>query len=517
MAPPPLHRFRNAMGFTQDSQPQILLCGFLVAGGAFLLLVFLAFLCNNCQSRNNKEKKIKIDGVKLVGMSVGHTPQLRPVNTLDVEVHNPNRMSCYGENGLRNWRASTDYLHLPETEPSEDGEDVPGNSSIWQNRILPKVPGNNYTGGKLPTLRKAHDMDSVYSQVKDYPSQKNSIEDSLYESVGTKYEVDHINLQRDGQSKFECGANELEVLLMSQRQLAHGVKEPAGSMNIPEYASIRKVKKKEKITNQEAAQEKQPRRNVKNGCVLLPGFRNHEEQLKLKEKSAAFSQTENHSSGIQGSLTSITECEATKSLEECGEERIAYANLTEEQPNADNACFKAEGYSFSKSREKFRSLTDEEIAAMYSKVAKKGHRKEMPLALTTGLQKDGNLNYHSWSTGNLNDEESEYESIKSPRWHSGSQLAGDDPEYASVNERTWGMKCRNGDEEEDEEEEPEPGYEAINTRWKKINFAIKSGKVQKIAHERQTENYYESISELQQSRTQVLTSGDGKEVYITGL
>ncbi|XP_078092262.1 phosphoprotein associated with glycosphingolipid-enriched microdomains 1-like [Mustelus asterias] len=512
MAPPPLHKFRKGSGFTLDGQPQILLCGFLVAGGAFLLLVLLTFLCNNCQSRNNKEKKIKIEGVKLVGMSVGHTRQLRPVNTPDMGVRNPNRISCYGENGLRNWRDSMDYLHLPETELSEEGEDEAGNSRIRLNRVLPKVPGNNHTGGKLPALRKACDMDSVYSQVKENSRQENSIEDSLYESIGTKHEVDHINLQHDGRSISECEANEWEVPLMSQRQLAPGLKEPSVNMNVPEYASIRKVKKKDKIANRESAQEKQPRRNVKNGCVLLPGLR---EQLKLKEKSAAFSQTENHSSGIQGSLKSVTECEATKSLEECREERIAYANLVEGQPNADNACFKREGYSFSKSLDKLHSLTDEEIAAMYSKVAKKGPRKEMSLALHTGLQKEGNLSYHSRSTGNLNEEESEYESIKSPRWHSGSQIPGDDPEYASVNERTWGMKCKN----EDEEEEPEPGYEAIRTKWKKVNFAIKSGKVQKISHERQTENYYESISELQQSctHTRVLTSGNGKEVYITGL
>ncbi|XP_041061068.1 uncharacterized protein LOC121287346 isoform X2 [Carcharodon carcharias] len=496
MAPLPLHRVEKETGFTQDSQPQVLLCGFLVTGGAFLLLVLLTFLCNSCQSRNNKEKKIKIDGVKLVGMSVGQTQQLRPVNTPEMGKHNPNRISCYGENGLRSWQASMDYIHLPGTEPLEEGEDEAGNSRIRQNRLLPKIPGNNYTGGKLPTLRKAHDMNSVHSQVKKYPCQENSTEDSFYESVGTKYEVDHINHQPDRQSKSECEANEMEAALISQRQLAQGLKEPAVNIDIPEYASIRKVKKKEWIPNQEGAQEKQPRRNVKNGYVLLPGSSNHGEQLRQKGKSVAFSQTENHSSGIQGSLKSITECEAAKSLEECREERIAYVNLTEGQPNADNAYFK--------------------IAAMYSKVAKKGPRKEIPLALDRGLQKEGNLNYHFWSTGNLNEEESEYESIKSPRWHSGSQITGDDHDYASVSEKTWGMKCKN---EGEEEEEDEPGYEAINMKWKKINLAIKSGKVQKITQERQTENYYESISELQQSctRTQVLTSGNGKEVYITGL
>ncbi|XP_078411324.1 phosphoprotein associated with glycosphingolipid-enriched microdomains 1-like isoform X2 [Cetorhinus maximus] len=514
MAPPPRHRVEKETGFTQDSQPQVLLCGFLVAGGAFLLLVLLTFLCNSCQ-RNNKEKKIKIDGVKLVGMSVGHTQQLRPVNTPEMGKHNPNRISCYGENGLRSWQASMDYIHLPGTEPLEEGEDEAGNSRIRQNRVLPKIPGNNYTGEKLPTLRKACDMNSVHSQVKKYPCQENSIEDSFYESVGTKYEVDHINLQPDRQSKSECEANEMEAALISQRQLAQGLKEPAVNMDTPEYASIWKVKKKERIPNQEGAREKQPRRNVKNGCVLLPGSSNHGEQLRQKGKSVAFSQTENHSSGIQGSLKSITECEAAKSLEECREERIAYVNLTEGQPNADNACYKRESYNFSKSHEKLQSLTDEEIAAMYSKVAKKGPRKEIPLALNRGLQKEGNLNYHFWSTGNLNEEESEYESIKSPRWHSGNQITGDDHGYASVSEKTWGMKCRN----EEEEEKAEPGYEAINMKWKKINFAIKSGKVQKITQERQTENYYESISELQQSctRTQVLTSGNGKEVYITGL
>ncbi|XP_067904414.1 phosphoprotein associated with glycosphingolipid-enriched microdomains 1-like isoform X2 [Heterodontus francisci] len=498
MAPPPLHMFKKETGFTQDSQPQLLLSGFLVAGGAFLLLVLLTFLCNNCQ-RKSKEKKIKIDGVKLVGMSVGHTRQLRPVTTPEMGIHQPNRISCNGENDLRSWPASMDYLHLPGTEFLDEEEDEAGNSQIRQNRELPRIPGNNYTGGKLPTLKKARDMDCVYSQVKKYPCQENSIKDSLYESVGTKYESDHINLQCDRESKPECGVNEME---------------PAVNMDIAEYASIRKVKKKETFPNLEDAHEKQPRRNVKNGCILLPGPRNHGEQLRTKENSVAFSQTEDHSSGIQGSLKSITECEATKSLQECREERIACANLTEGQPNTDYACFKEESYSFSKSHEKLHSLTAEEIAGMYSKVAKKRTRKEMPLPLNTGLQKEANQNYHSWSTGNLNEEESEYESIKSPRWHSGSQILGDEPAYASVNERTWGMKCQN-----EEDEETELGYEAINIKWKKINFAVKSSKAQNVTHERQMENYYESISELQQSRTRtrVLTSNDGKEIYVTGL
>ncbi|XP_067856586.1 phosphoprotein associated with glycosphingolipid-enriched microdomains 1-like [Heptranchias perlo] len=513
MAPPPLHMFKKEMGFTQESQPPLLLCGFLVAGGSFLLLVLLTFLCNNCQ-RKSKEKKIKIEGVKLVGMSVGNTQQLRPVNTPEMGVHDPNRMPCNGENGLRSRPASMDFLHLPGTELLEEGEEEAENSRIRQNRELPKIPGNNYTGGKLPNLRKACDMDCVYSQVKKYPRQGNSIEDSLYESVGTKYEPDRINLQRDRQAKPVYGVNEMETPIISQRQLSQGLKEPAVNMDTPEYASIRKVKKKEKIPNLEDAQEKQPGRNAKNGCILLPGPTNQGEQLRIKENSAAFSQTKNHSSRIQGSLKSITECEATKSLKECGEERIACANLTEGQPTADNACFKEESYSFSKSHEKLHLLTDEEIAGMYSKVAKKAPRKEIPLPLNTGLQKETYLNYHSWSTGNLNEEESEYDCIKSPRWHSGSQILGEEPGYASVNDRTWGMKCQN-----EEEEETEPGYEAINVKWKKTDFARRGSKVQKITHERQTENYYESISELQKSRThtRVLTSDDGKEVYVTGL
>uniref|UniRef100_UPI00398EDDCD phosphoprotein associated with glycosphingolipid-enriched microdomains 1 n=1 Tax=Pristiophorus japonicus TaxID=55135 RepID=UPI00398EDDCD len=511
----PLHTFKKETGFTQDNQPPLLFCGFLVAGGAFLLLVLLTFLCNNCQSRKSKERKIKTEGVKLVGISVGHIQQLRPVNTPEMEVHDPDRMPCNGENGLRSWATSMNYLHLPRTELLEEGEEEAGNSRIRQNRELPKIPGNNYTGGKLPNLRKARDTDFVYSQVKNYPCQENSNEDLLYESVGTKYEPDRTNLQHDRQSKPECGVNEMEAPIMSQRQLSPGLKEPAVNMDIPEYASIRKVKKKEKIPNVESAQEKQPRRNLKNVCVLLPGPSNHGEQLRMKENSAAFS--ENHSSRIQGRPKSITECEATKSLKECGEERIACANLTKGQPNEDNACVKGESCSFSESHERLHALTDEEIAGMYSKVAKKAPRKEVPvpLSLNTGLQKEANLNYHSWSTGNLNEEESEYESIKSPRWHSGSRILGEEPGYASVNERTWGMKHQN----EEEEEETEPGYEAINVKWKKTVFAIRNSKAQKATHERQMENYYESISELQQSRTRtrVLTADNGKEVYVTGL
>ncbi|XP_072412790.1 phosphoprotein associated with glycosphingolipid-enriched microdomains 1-like isoform X2 [Chiloscyllium punctatum] len=526
MAPSPLHVFKKETGFSQESQPQILICGLLVAGGAFLLLVLLTFLCNNCQSRNNKEKKVKIDGVKLVGMSVGRIQQLRPVNTPELGVCNLNRGSYHGENGLRSWSASMDYLHLPGAEHLEVKAGEEGNSRIQQTRDLPRLPGNNYKGGNLPALRTTADMDCIYANAEKYPCQENSIEDTLYESVGTKHEVDHHNHQHVRQSKPEYRANEMEASFLPQRQLAQGLEEPAGNMDAPEYASIRKMKKKEKTFNLEGVQEQQPRTNVTNGCVLLPGPRNYGKPLRIEEKPI-FLQTKNHSSAIQGSLKSITECEATKSRKECREERIPCANLTEGWPNADNAWFKGKGYSFNKSHEQLHSLTDEEIAAMYSKVVKKGPRKAIPLSLNTGLQKEGKLNHHFWSTGNLNEEESEYESIKSPRWHSGTQITGDEPDYASVNERTWGMKFRNEgggrgreeEEEEEEEEEPDPGYEAINIKWKKINVAIKSGKIQKIAREAQTENYYESINELQQSctHTRVLTSGDGKEVYVTGL
>ncbi|XP_048406287.1 phosphoprotein associated with glycosphingolipid-enriched microdomains 1-like [Stegostoma tigrinum] len=522
MAPSPLHVFKKETGFAQENQPQILVCGFLVAGGAFLLLVLLMFLCNNCQSRNNKEKKVKIDGVKLVGMSVGHMHQLRPVNTPELGVRNLSRMSHHGENGLRSWSASMDYLHPLGTEHLEEGASEERNSRIQQPRELPRLPENNCEGGKLPALRNTTDMDCIYANAERYPCQENSVEDSLYESVGTNHEVDHNNLQSVRQSKLEYRANEIGASLTPQRPLTQRFQESPRNMDAPEYASIRRMKKKERLPNLEGVQEQQPRTNVKKGNVMLPGPRNYGKQLRIEEKSTLL-QTENHSSAIQGSLKSITEYEATKSLKECREERIPCANLTEGRPNADSACFKGKGYSFNKSHEQLHSLTDEEIAAMYSKVVKKGPRKEIALSLNTGLQKGGKLNHHFWSTGNLNEEESEYESIKSPRWHSGNQITGDESDYASVNERIWEMKFRNEvggrDEEEEEEEEPDPGYEAINMKWKKINFAIKSGKIHKIAHEAQTENYYESINELQQSctRTRVLTSADGKEVYITGL
>ncbi|XP_051887455.1 phosphoprotein associated with glycosphingolipid-enriched microdomains 1-like [Pristis pectinata] len=505
MAPLPLQLLIKKTGLPQDSQPSLPLYGSLVAGGTFLFLVLLTSLCNYCQ-RNSKEKKIKTEGVKLVGLSAGCTPQLRPVSTPETGVRDPNRMHCNDDNGLRSW--PVDYLRLSGTELSEVGEeDDSGNSWVRQNRELPQVPGTNYGGGKLVNSRKPHDMDHVYSQVKNYPCQQNAIEDSLYESVGTNYEHN----PGDRQSEPRCGANGMEVSISTQSQ--QGLKESAVYMDTPEYASIRKTKKKENNPN---LIEKQSRRNVKNGCVLLPGTRNHGEEFRINENYAAFSQTENFSSRIQGRLKPVTDPDAEESLEEFGEERTARGSLIEEQLYTNSAYIQRQSCYFSKSHEKLHSMTDEEIAGMYSKVAKKALRKEMPLPVNIGLQREDNPKFYSWSTGNINEEESDYESIKSPRWHTGSQILGEKPGYAPVNERTWQMRFQDDDEDE---EEAEPAYEAINIKWKRIDFSVRRNKAQKVAHERQTENYYESINELQQSRicTRVLTSDDGKEVFITGL
>ncbi|XP_072097310.1 phosphoprotein associated with glycosphingolipid-enriched microdomains 1 isoform X2 [Mobula birostris] len=438
MAPLHLQLFKRT-GLTQESHPSLALYGLLVSGGALLFLVLLSFLCNYCP-RNNKEKKIKTEGVKLVGMSAGYTPQLRPVSTPETGARDPNRIHCNGERGLRSWQV--DYLRLSGTELSQEGEEQDsGNSWLHQSRELPHVPG-----GKL-----VQDMDHVYSQVKDFPCQQNTIEDSLYESVGTNYGQN----PGDRQSEPRCGANGIEITISTQNQ--QGLMEPAVYMDVPEYASIRRAKKKEKNPNLE---EKQLRRNVNNGCVFLPGTRNYREELSINENYEAFTETERQSR------------------------------------------------YFSKSHEKLHSMTDEEIAGMYSKVAKKGFRKKMPLPVNMGLQREDNAKFYSWSTGNINEEESDYESIKSPRWHTGSQLLGEKPGYVPVNERTWQIKFQHEDENE---EKAEPGYEAINIKWKR-------NKALNVAHERQTENYYESINELQQSRTSThgMTSDDGKDVFITG-
>ncbi|XP_072097301.1 phosphoprotein associated with glycosphingolipid-enriched microdomains 1 isoform X1 [Mobula birostris] len=486
MAPLHLQLFKRT-GLTQESHPSLALYGLLVSGGALLFLVLLSFLCNYCP-RNNKEKKIKTEGVKLVGMSAGYTPQLRPVSTPETGARDPNRIHCNGERGLRSWQV--DYLRLSGTELSQEGEEQDsGNSWLHQSRELPHVPG-----GKL-----VQDMDHVYSQVKDFPCQQNTIEDSLYESVGTNYGQN----PGDRQSEPRCGANGIEITISTQNQ--QGLMEPAVYMDVPEYASIRRAKKKEKNPNLE---EKQLRRNVNNGCVFLPGTRNYREELSINENYEAFTETENFSSRIQGRLSPFIDRDAGESLEEFREGRSACGSLTEEQLYTNNVFVQRQSRYFSKSHEKLHSMTDEEIAGMYSKVAKKGFRKKMPLPVNMGLQREDNAKFYSWSTGNINEEESDYESIKSPRWHTGSQLLGEKPGYVPVNERTWQIKFQHEDENE---EKAEPGYEAINIKWKR-------NKALNVAHERQTENYYESINELQQSRTSThgMTSDDGKDVFITG-
>ncbi|XP_069739966.1 uncharacterized protein [Narcine bancroftii] len=472
MAPISPQFFLKKTELAQDSQPSLPRPGFLVAGGTLPFLILLTFLCNHCR-RNNKEKRIKTEGVKL---TIGCTPQLRPVNTPETGVCDPNPMHCNGEYGLRSWPVNVDYLRLLGTELSEEGEkEDPGNPMEQQNRELPNIPGNNFTGGKLVNLRKLHDMINVYSQVK---GNQNNNEDSLYESVGTNYEHNPADRQYD--PRYWANGTPRAILTQSQQSL-----EPAINTDTPEYASIRKAKKKENNL-----EEKPLRRNVKNGCVLLPGTRNHGEELRIKDSYAPFSQTENFCSRIQGGLKPITGPEAKISMEEFEEEGNACGSFIEEQLYTNNASIQGESCYCNKSHEKIHSMTDAEIAGLYSKVAKKAIREELPLNIE--FQREDHLKFYSWSTGNINEEESDYESIKSPCWHTGSQILGE-KSYAPDNERMRQMKFQNDDEE------AEPGYEAINTKWNKMDFPFGRKKAQKIARERQTENYYESINELQQS------------------
>ncbi|XP_042197913.1 uncharacterized protein LOC103190345 [Callorhinchus milii] len=238
----------------------------------------------------------------------------------------------------------------------------------------------------------------------------------------------------------------------------------------------------------------------------------HNEERKVGEKPAVFSKPEKYSPGKED-MKSIAENKATKPLKDRHEaERITCASLNDSQTNSGTAWVKKEVFTFSKSHEKLHSLTDEEIAGMYSKVAKKYPRKEVLLPLRGRIPKETKMYSRSWSADNLNEEESEYEAIKSPHWHTGSRTPVNEPDYAFVNEKAWGRKWQS-------DEETEPGYEAINIKSKKTDFPPKRAKAQKFPPVRPTENYYESISELQQSRThtRVLTCEDGKQLFVTGL
>ncbi|XP_078275486.1 uncharacterized protein LOC144604710 [Rhinoraja longicauda] len=497
MAPLPRQLFIKKTGPSHEVQPSLPVSGTLVAGGSFLSFLVLAFLCNQCQ-RNNKEKKTRMDGVKLVGLSVGSTPQLRPVSLPEAGARDPNRMLCTGDSGLRSWPASMDYLRLSGTKLSEEGEELSEDCRVPQHRELPNVPGNNHTGGKLVNPRKTPDVLFVQSQVTKYACPQRPIEEPLYESVGTNYEP--VPIER--RSKPRYGANARELATPSQRQ--QGLKEPATNMDTPEYASIRKAKKKGNNLNQ---QEKQFRRDVKNGCVLLPGSRICGEESRIKENYADFSQRENFNWRTQGRQRSITNPDAMNSMV-----RTSCGSQAEEQLYSNHV--QGENNVVSKSHEK-HSMTDEQIAGMYSKVAKKAFRKETPSRLNMGHRED-NPKFHSWSTGNINEEESDYESIKSPNWHSGSQILGERACYTPAKERSWPMKLQDTSEGE---EAAEPGYEAIDLKWKRIVFAVGANRAKNRSAERQTENYYESINELQQGLacTQMLTSDDGKELFITGL
>ncbi|XP_032897278.1 uncharacterized protein LOC116986161 [Amblyraja radiata] len=487
----PLRPFIRTAGTAQEGQPSLLLSGSLAAGGSFLGFLVLAFLCNQCQ-RNNKEEKSRRDGVKLVGLSVGSTPQLRPVSLPEAGVRDPNRMFSSGDNGLRSWPASVDCLRQSGTELSEEFSE---NCRVPQLRELPNAPGSNYTGGKLVHSRKVHDTHFARPQVTKYTRPQSAVEDSLYESVGSNYEP--VAIER--QSNHRYGPNGREWAAPTRTQ--QGSKEPAANMDSPEYASIRKAKKKENNLNR---QEKPFRRDIKNGCVLVPGSRICGEESRITENYADFSQAENFNWRMQGRQRSITDPDVMNSMG-----RTACGSQTEEQVYTNNV--KGENKFVSKSHEKLHSMTDAEIAGMYSKVAKKAFRKGTPSPLNMGHRKDIPKLY-SRSTGNINEEEPDYESIKSPHWHTGSQILGEKPCHTPVKERRWPVKLQ---EKSQDEEMADPGYEAIDLKWKRIVIAVGANRALNRAAEGQTENYYESISELQQSRA--CTSDGGREHFITGL
>uniref|UniRef100_A0A8C4S808 Uncharacterized LOC114659300 n=1 Tax=Erpetoichthys calabaricus TaxID=27687 RepID=A0A8C4S808_ERPCA len=216
---------RNDPKGTPESQHHnVLFLGTVAVASAFLVTLFIALLCVGCK-RKDKTKKVQIDGVKLVEMSLLRQTKLRSISKSDTKLHELSRIAGNGKKGSRSRPASMDLLFLPNRKSDWD-------LRCPQNRQLPKIP-----------LSPGGDKEHTYSEVKRPASQPRCTEDALYESVGGRHEDEVAPpSSQPKQPVLSLGNNHVESALHQSQEVNRSSEDAVTA----EYACVRKVRKLEK-------------------------------------------------------------------------------------------------------------------------------------------------------------------------------------------------------------------------------------------------------------------------------
>lgn len=454
------------------------------AASAFLVTALIVLLCVGCKKKG-KTKKVPIDGVKLVDMSLLRQTQLRSISKSDTRLHEMKKIPCNGKKGTRNRPVSMDLLHLPSRRSDWD-------LRYPQNRQLPTLP-----------LSPGEDKDHTYSEVGRPSSQPRCPEDALYESVGGRNEAGAAAAATAVQPKHlkqppQSHGNGSMALSPSQEPCRQ-----AEDSVTAEYACVRKVRKTDK-----AQQQQQLENNAKpaeqetrySNPEMLPGQRKHDPS-RINGMDAFYSHSFPKDSGFVGN----GEQYIWKPPEEDGDGSTLYPGNSGVQ-------------NFSHADLTPGPANPDEISDMYSKVCKPFKKKRPPASppvpFNQGAQENNPPQNQGWSAEPQ--EGTGHGVVRAQAWVGGAQAMkpNEDPSYEAINEKAW---VRN--------EETDPAYESIDANWKREkNPGPPAGKkIKNRAPPRpcSDENLYENISDLKQgattSTTTVFMFNDGIEMYVTGL
>ncbi|XP_028667547.2 uncharacterized protein LOC114659300 isoform X1 [Erpetoichthys calabaricus] len=469
---------RNDPKGTPESQHHnVLFLGTVAVASAFLVTLFIALLCVGCK-RKDKTKKVQIDGVKLVEMSLLRQTKLRSISKSDTKLHELSRIAGNGKKGSRSRPASMDLLFLPNRKSDWD-------LRCPQNRQLPKIP-----------LSPGGDKEHTYSEVKRPASQPRCTEDALYESVGGRHEDEVAPpSSQPKQPVLSLGNNHVESALHQSQEVNRSSEDAVTA----EYACVRKVRKLEKQQHLETSPD-----------PVEPGLRftsaedylNQQERDNKKQtiKEPILSHSFPKDSGFMGN----GEQYIWKPPEE-EEEGLSVSTGRIGMPNVSSGDLN------------HGPAVSVEISDMYSKVCKPSKKKRPPASppapFKQGAQDVKPLSQSRPCGGPK--ENKRFEAVQPPSWPGGGAQAmksTEDPCYESINEKMWSVN-----------EEADPAYESIDANWKRDKPPmppLSKNKKKVPTKGCLNENFYETISDAKQgstSTTTVFMFNDGIEMYVTGL
>ncbi|XP_041112535.1 uncharacterized protein LOC121319305 [Polyodon spathula] len=455
-----------------------LFLGTVAAASAFLVTAAIVLLCVGCKKKR-KTKKVQIDGVKLVDMSLLRQTQLRSISKSDTRLHEMKMIPCNGKKKQKKRPVSMDLLHLPSRRSDWD-------LRCPQNRQLPTLP-----------LSPGENKDHTYSEVGRPSSQPRGPEDALYESVGGRNETGAAAtvLPKHLKQPPQSHGNGSVALSPSQepcRQAENSV--------TAEYACVRKVRKADKAQQQQQLQNN-PRPAEQetrySNPEMLPGQRKHDPS-RINGMDAFYSHSFPKDSGFVGN----------------GEQYIW------KPPEDGDGSTLYPGNSgvqnFSPGDLTLGSANADEISDMYSKVCKPFKKRppaSPPVSFNQGAQENSPPQNQGWSPEP--EEGTGHDAIGAQAWVGAQAMKpNEEPSYEAISKKAW---VRN--------EETDPAYESIDANWKreKPTGPPADKKIKNRAPPRpcSDENLYENISDLKQgattSTTTVFMFNDGIEMYVTGL